>query len=185
MNTIPIHADVVDCLYDDLFAGSIRPTRENFAKTIGRFVDGALASEGNGFRNYADTNTILRDYVPAAARALRMLSECCHGVSVNAGWYTDLKTGEPLKVNVGEKLMLVVSEVAEAMEGHRKNKLDDHLPSRSSIEVELADAIIRICDLGGYLKLDLGGAVLEKMNYNAVRIDHKVETRLAPGGKAY
>jgi NTP pyrophosphatase (non-canonical NTP hydrolase) len=53
------------------------------------------------------------------------------------------------------------------------------------IEVELADAIIRIFDLAAGLKLDLGGAYEEKMAYNAVRKDHKIEARLKPGGKAY
>jgi NTP pyrophosphatase (non-canonical NTP hydrolase) len=81
--------------------------------------------------------------------------------------------------------MLIVSELAEAMEGDRKNKMDDHLPHRESREVELADALIRICDLAGAYNLDLAGAVVEKMAYNAQRADHKPEARAAEGGKAY
>lgn len=103
----------------------------------------------------------------------------------NKKWWTDLKTGEPLKRNVGEMLMLVVSEIAEAMEGHRKNLNDDHLPGRSMLEVELADAVIRVFDLAAGLGLDLGGAFAEKMAYNLSRKDHTIEARLAPGGKAY
>jgi hypothetical protein len=53
------------------------------------------------------------------------------------------------------------------------------------IEVELADALIRILDLAGALHLDLAGAVQEKLAYNAVREDHKVENRKAEGGKSY
>lgn len=112
----------------------------------------------------------------------------CHGASKAAGWWTDLKTGESLigaPHMVGEKLMLCVSELAEAMEGHRKSLMDDKLPHRSMVEVELADAVIRIADLAGAMGLDLGGAIAEKMAFNAIRPDHKLEARGAVGGKAY
>ena len=111
----------------------------------------------------------------------------CHEAAVSGGWWHDIKTGESIKGkrNVPEMLCLVHSEISEAMEGHRKNLMDDKLPHRSSIEVELADALIRILDLGGGLDLDLGGAVAEKMAFNAQRADHKIESRLAENGKAY
>ena len=111
--------------------------------------------------------------------------EQCHGASVRAGWYTDLKTGEPKQINIGERLMLIVSEVAEAMEGDRKNKMDDKLPHRKMIEVELADTVIRIFDLAGYLCLDLSGAVVEKLEYNANRADHQIANRQKDDGKKY
>lgn len=93
------------------------------------------------------------------------LVRICHGASVAAGWWTDLETGALVIERphvVGEKLMLVASEIAEGMEGHRKNLKDDKLPHRPMIEVELADAVIRIADLAGALGLDLGGAIAEK-----------------------
>ena len=71
------------------------------------------------------------------------------------------------------------------MEGDRKNLMDDHLPHRKMIEVELADAVIRIGDLAGKLGLDLGGAIDEKLVYNRNRADHKKENRLQEGGKKY
>ena len=40
--------------------------------------------------------------------------------TLNQRWWHDLATGERLNRNLGELLMLVVSEIAEAMEGHRK-----------------------------------------------------------------
>lgn len=110
-----------------------------------------------------------------------------HGVNVEAGWWTDLTTGESIKDtrNVGEILMLIVSEVAEGMEGHRKGLMDDKLPHRTMLEVELADAVIRIFDLAGAKGMDLGGAIVEKVKYNQSRADHKVENRRADGGKKY
>ena len=103
----------------------------------------------------------------------------------NQKWWVDINTGEPLKRNVGEMLMLAVSELAEAMEGHRKGLMDDHLPTRPMLEVELADAIIRIFDIAAGLKLDLGGAFASKMLYNLSRSDHKLENRRQAGGKKY
>jgi NTP pyrophosphatase (non-canonical NTP hydrolase) len=97
----------------------------------------------------------------------------------------DLETGEPAKRNVGELLMLIVSEISEAMEGHRKNLQDDKLPRRKMLEVELADAVIRILDLSAGLGLDVGGAMIEKMAYNETREDHTREARLRANGKKY
>jgi NTP pyrophosphatase (non-canonical NTP hydrolase) len=114
---------------------------------------------------------------------LNVIRDVIH--QANARWWTDLRTGERIERNVGELLMLVVSELAEAMEGHRKGLMDDKLPSRTMLEVELADAMIRIFDLAGGLGLDIHGAFIEKMAYNATRADHTREGRLAPGGKKY
>ena len=124
---------------------------------------------------------------PLNSAIQRIVTEC-HGASRKAGWWNDLHSGEPI-INrphiIGEKLMLIVSEIAEAMEGHRKNLRDDKLPDRPMIEVELADALIRIADLAGAMQLDLAGAVTEKMAFNAVRPDHQHQHRVQPGGKKY
>lgn len=115
---------------------------------------------------------------------LNILTRYCHGVARECGWWNDPTTGAPLQKNVGELLCLVHSEVSEAMEGHRKGLMDDHLKQRPMIEVELADALIRILDMSGGLGLDVPGAVVEKLRYNTSRQDHKPEVR-ANGGKAY
>lgn len=142
------------------------------------------------------------------AKAINALSVVCHMRSYDAGWWHCNETGLPLKPGdapegfklneqaatfqkamfpyvVATKLMLTVSEVSEGMEGHRKTLMDDKLPDRSMIEVELADAVIRICDLAGALNLDLGGAIAAKIDFNAVRPDHQTVNRRKPGGKAY
>lgn len=116
-----------------------------------------------------------------------------HEQNVNAGWWHDLKTGadlrsalgEPSKRNVPEMLCLIHSEISEAMEGYRKNLMDDKLPHRPMLEVELADAVIRICDMAGGLGLDLEGAINEKLEFNKNRADHKIENRLTENGKKF
>jgi hypothetical protein len=103
------------------------------------------------------------------AKSGSLLQGYCHGAAVASGWWNDLTTGVKLTVDVPQKLMLTVSELAEGMEGHRKNLMDDKLPHRKMLEVELADAAIRIFDLAGALDFDLGGAIAEKMAFNSKR----------------
>ena len=115
------------------------------------------------------------------------LKEICHDAAYTAGWWHDLKTGEDMrgKRNIGELLMLAVSELAEAMEGARKNLYDDKLKHRPMLEVELADAVIRIFDIAGGYNLDIAGAIAEKVEYNTSRLDHQIENRKAVNGKTF
>lgn len=126
--------------------------------------------------------------VEDARTGISAAQRLCHALARRSGWWTDLKTGERLtreQVNIPEKLCLIHSEVSEAMEGARKGLKDDHLPHRDMLEVELADAVIRILDLAGFLELDIAAAVLEKLAYNQRRADHKLDNRKAEGGKAF
>jgi NTP pyrophosphatase (non-canonical NTP hydrolase) len=115
------------------------------------------------------------------------LVACCHSLAEEAGWWTCLQSGQSTKftANIPEKLMLIVSEVAEAMEGHRKGLDDDHCPQFKMLDMELADAVIRIFDLAGALRIPLGKALATKLAYNATRKDHTPEHRAADGGKKF
>lgn len=53
---------------------------------------------------------------PALQTAGQILNQQCHGAAVAGGWWNDPRTGEPIQRNTGEMLMLITSEVAEAME---------------------------------------------------------------------
>lgn len=87
-------------------------------------------------------------------------SKYVHNDNVLMGWWSDIKTGESIVEtrNRGELMMLMVSELSEASDGNRLDLYDDKLPHRKMIEVELADAKIRILDAGGADNLDLTGA---------------------------
>lgn len=85
---------------------------------------------------------------------LNELANEIHTQNVEVGWWDSW----PVKAERYETaMMLVVSELAEAMEGDRKNLMDEHLPTRKMFDVELADAAIRLFDLAGALKVDLSG----------------------------
>ena|ERR1700749_1176040 len=114
---------------------------------------------------------------------LNQYAEECH--AANAQWWHDPATGAPLQRNKGELLCLIHSEISEAMEGERKDLMDDKLPHRKMAEVELVDALIRIFDYAGAFGYDLQGAFIEKMAFNASRADHKAEARLRAGGKKW
>ncbi len=80
---------------------------------------------------------------------------------------------EPLaSLNVPEKLMLIVTEVAEAMEDYREGKMTETVSEKGKpggFSSEMADVVIRVADLCGALGIDLEGAIERKMKFNATR----------------
>lgn len=83
---------------------------------------------------------------------------------------TGVKTAEVLA-----KVMLVVTELAEAVEEAREGRFetwyDDVNPEGKpeGFTIELADAVIRIFHIAGLLGLDLEGAIRMKTAYNEKR----------------
>lgn len=69
-----------------------------------------------------------------------------------------------------QKLMLIVSELSEALDAIRKgNQPDSHIPQFTGEEAELADAVIRIANMAGDDGSRLAEAIVEKSKYNDAR----------------
>lgn len=121
---------------------------------------------------------------------LNKLAQDAFKNSTEKGFY------ENATFNISEKLMLIVSELSEAQEADRtgnysicgsmtkamdsekiteskewenafKKNFEKHV--KNTFEDELADALIRILDLCGKLKIDIDWHVFMKMEYNSLR----------------
>ena len=84
----------------------------------------------------------------------------CHMVARDKGFWDK-------KRNVGEMLMLIVSELGEAIEAHRKGNFG--LGQKDTFEDELADTAIRLFDLCGGFGIDLEKQMEWKINFNKSR----------------
>lgn len=112
---------------------------------------------------------------------LNQLSKTIHEANVAKGFYEDKK-------NIPEMLCLIHSEVSEALEAIRKDSFTDkekfkelfclQKPEfliefknevKDTFEDEIADAIIRLLDLCGFLKIDIQNHVEGKLTYNSSR----------------
>lgn len=74
--------------------------------------------------------------------------------------------------SIGDLLMLIVTELAEAMEDVRHDNLVTRIRydgKPEGLPSEIADVIIRCGDLAGVLDFDLESEVRLKMDYNAKR----------------
>lgn len=145
---------------------------KKFVKKIVEKNDTALIVGGN-----VGVDT-LKKKKKATAQSVNNLRDLCFTLAYEAGWH--IKPRE-----IGTMIALMHSELSEALEGARKDLMDDHLTNRKMLEVELADTIIRIMDFAGLHNLDLGGAIVDKLAYNSNRADHKLANRAKKGGKAF
>lgn len=96
---------------------------------------------------------------------LKKLSKEIHQNAVDKGFWENGVENR----NKAEMIALMHSELSEALEADRKDLMDDKLPHRKGLEVELADCIIRILDFTEAFDLDIEGAIREKMVYNSTR----------------
>lgn len=110
--------------------------------------------------------------------ALTSVVNKLHGQAKAMGWHNKPR-------EVGTLIALCHSELSEALEGARKDLMDDHLTNRKMLEVELADCIIRIMDIAGLYDLDIAGAIAAKHDYNFSRVDHQLANREKDGGKKF
>lgn len=101
--------------------------------------------------------------------SIEMIDRMAQGINDLArgkGWWD---TDHGLTTDA-EKIALIHSELSEALEGLRKgNPADEHCPEYTSVEIELADAVIRILDLSAQRGYRLGEAIEAKHAYNASR----------------
>lgn len=108
-------------------------------------------------------STALNDY-----ESLTYLTKVLHEAQVDKGFYEDSD------LNVDQKLMLIVGEVAEAHEELRSDIDPHHVYYRDDgkpegFAFELADVFIRLADLAAALGIDLGAMVKEKHEFNQTR----------------
>jgi NTP pyrophosphatase (non-canonical NTP hydrolase) len=97
------------------------------------------------------------------SKTIDALQQAVHQTAVEHGWWDQARP-------IGEVLMLVVTELAEAMEAYRSGDTgSDKIQGFSKVEEELADAIIRILDFAGGHDLNIEGALAAKMEYNESR----------------
>ena len=93
--------------------------------------------------------------VEIKGKSLNELAEICHAIAVEKGFWDE-------KRNIGEALMLIVTELAEAMEAYRKE-------DKENFNEELADTFIRLLDLCGGLNIDIEGEISKKSQKNKNR----------------
>lgn len=92
-----------------------------------------------------------------------MIAEDIHQTAEAKGWWDEAR-------NEGEIIALIHSEISEALEGLRAgNPPDDKVPEFGNVEVELADAVIRIMDYGLQFNYDVAGAIIAKNEFNKTR----------------
>ncbi len=86
---------------------------------------------------------------------IRELTKLCHETAQEKGFWDE-------KRNIGEALMLIVTELAEAMEAHR-------IQDQANFKEELADTFIRLFDLCGGLEIDIQEEIDKKAQRNKQR----------------
>lgn len=114
---------------------------------------------------------------------LETLQTEAHENSARKGFWDEIREANALgdtgKVRslINEKLMLVNSELVEAMDELRSGHAVDEVyegdkGKPEGFGVEIADAIIRLFDLAGGLNLEVADLIEDKMAYNSASRGH-------------
>ena len=110
--------------------------------------------------------------------SLNDIVKAAHRSAIEHGFYEDFEARYRYLRNAGmhelaradlrsftlEQLSKIASEVGEAVQAIQRKDVNSE-----ELRTELADIIIRTADLAGYLDIDLGKAVHEKMMINKRR----------------
>lgn len=151
----------VDCgkAFDDAYTTRIVATLRSSD------IDGAL----NAFESEGSGAPVATESAPS----ITSLVKAAHKNSFDHGFWDDVERLDTS--HIPEKIALMHSELSEALECYRdvnKTIHDSWLTEKGKPEgfiTELADVVIRIFDTCGRHGLDLEGAILAKMKYNAGR----------------
>ena len=92
-----------------------------------------------------------------------------YSYNVNESFSEEAEAERINKALKSESLMLIVSELSEALEAIRKDTMDDKLTEHKGEDVELVDALIRILDYAGGYGIDLDTILEKKLKYNNQR----------------
>jgi hypothetical protein len=141
---------------------------------------------GIGFKAwglYKDVKKVIDQYKPeppkTSSNKINDLADKVHQVNKDKGFWDKER-------NVGEMLMLVSSELGEAMEAHRKGRFADWESYHKNVSVlgpkkafeiyikdrfedEVIDAVLRLYDMAAGLNIDLDKHIQAKLNYNRSR----------------
>lgn len=98
---------------------------------------------------------------PMILAMFAQLSDMCEG------WFSGMQGFD--QPNFHGDCMLVVTELAEAVEADRTDAMSDKIPDFHGRDEEIADALVRLFHLCGKYELKIGPAFVAKMRMNLQR----------------
>ena len=109
---------------------------------------------------------ILKDISTLNFGALNEIVQTCHNTADSKGFWDQQEQSLDRRREIGMRLMLVVTEVAEAFEAIRESR-EDAIPF--NFAEEIIDTLIRLFDLAFAYGIDVGKVLEHKMKLNAAR----------------